>query len=181
MDIQLAVSVSGFGLLKNAESVCVRIHSECLTGDLFYSMKCDCGLEKLQFMRIMAEEHKLARPSVFVYIKGHEGRGAGLHGKICAYQYQEQHPSETHIDALLAVGRESDIRRYDSAMKFIKYKLQVKSIKLFTNNPKKIKAGEKYFGSNCSFQSMPAKAGKHNKKYLEEKKKLCGHEGLLDY
>ncbi|KAL7543213.1 hypothetical protein ACHAXR_012512 [Thalassiosira sp. AJA248-18] len=164
--------------IKGAENVCVRIHSECLTGDVFYSMKCDCGIEKLQFMHIMAQEEQMSRPSVLVYIKGHEGRGVGLVNKIRAYEHLDQNPTETHIDALHAIGCESDLRRYDAAVRFIKYKLQVKSIKLFTNNPKKIEAVEKYFGSSYSSQPMPAVRGRYNEKYLKEKVELLGHKGL---
>jgi len=179
LNIQITALVSGFDIINGAENVCVRIHSECLTGDVFYSMKCDCGVEKMQFMDIMAQEEKICRPSVLVYIRGHEGRGAGLFDKIRAYDYLDRNSSETHIDALHAIGCESDIRKYDAAVRFIKHKLQVRSIKLFTNNPEKIGVVEEYFGSNFTCKSMPAVPGNHNGKYLEEKFKLLGHEGLL--
>lgn len=180
LNIEVGALVNGLEKIRGAENVCVRIHSECLTGDVFYSMKCDCGFEKLQFMNIMAQEEEKSRPSVLVYIKGHEGRGANLNNKIKAYKYLDQHPHATHVDALHAIGCQSDLRSYDAAVRFIKYKLQVKSIKLFTNNPKKIEAVEKYFGSsNYSCQSMPAAPGAHNRKYLEEKVRLFGHQGLL--
>lgn len=179
LSIEISALVNGLEHIKGAKDVCVRIHSECLTGDVLYSQKCDCGVEKLQFLQIMAQEDKSSRPSILVYIKGHEGRGAGLCNKIKAYEYLDKHSTETHVDALKAIGCESDIRRYDAAVSFIKHKLMVKSIKLFTNNPQKIKAGEKYFGSDYTSEAMPAVPGKHNEKYLKEKVEILGHRGLL--
>ncbi|KAL9184057.1 hypothetical protein ACHAXT_002143 [Thalassiosira profunda] len=180
LNIQIVALVACFESIEAAENVCVRIHSECLTGDVFYSMKCDCGEEKATFLHIMAEEEKASRPSVFVYIKGHEGRGAGLFNKGRSYQYQEQYPAATHVDALLAVGCQNDVRRYDAAVSFLKYKLRVKSISLFTNNPKKIDVVKAYFDSDrYAIRSMPARPISHNEKYLKEKVHLHGHVGLL--
>ena len=177
--IEISVLVNGLEKIKGAEKVCVRIHSECLTGDVFYSQKCDCGQEKLAFLQIMAHEEKSSRPSVFIYIKGHEGRGAGLCNKIKAYKYVDDYPTVTHVAALGAIGCESDIRRYDLAVRFIKLRLQVKSIRLFTNNPNKMETVRKYFGSQFSCEAMPAVSTVHNKKYLKEKIELLGHRGLL--
>lgn len=181
LDIQVTALVNRLENISGAESVCVRIHSERLTGDVFYSMKCDCGQEKLQFIRnTMVEEDIRSRPSVLVYIKGHEGRGSEIYSKVKAYKWVEQNPTNNHIDALRAVGCESDTRSYDAAMKFLKRQLKVKSIRLFTNNPEKIAAAKKYFGSsNCSHEPMPAEPSSHNEKYLKEKKELLGHNGLL--
>ena len=180
LNIEISALVSGLDHIKDAENVCVRIHSECLSGDVFYSMKCDCGLEKLKFLHVMAEKEELNKPCVFVYIKGHEGRGAGLYNKVKAYKQVENNPDLTHIDALHEVGCESDIRQYDASVRFIKHGLKVKSICLFTNNPGKIKAARKYFGCNVSVEPMPAVPSLHNKKYLEEKSFLLGHKGLLE-
>lgn len=179
LKIQLAVLVNRWDSIKGGENVCVRIHSECLTGDLFYSLKCDCGSEKLQFMRIMACEDKSSRPSLFLYIKGHEGRGAGLLNKIRAYQHLDENPTQTHVDALHAVGCETDVREYGAAVRFVKHKLLVKSVRVWTNNPHKRQVIRDYFGSQCSFESMPAVRSQHNQKYLEEKVKIFGHDGLL--
>ena len=76
-------------------------------------------MEKLQFMHLMAQEEKFSRPSVLVYIKGHEGRGAGLFQKTKAYQYSDRHPMKTYVNALQAVGCESDIRKYDPSVRFM--------------------------------------------------------------
>lgn len=180
LNIEIVALVSGIDYIKDAENVRVRIHSECLTGDVFYSMKCDCGTEKVKFLQMMEKEEKLSRPSVFIYIKGHEGRGSGLFKKIRAYEHLESNPNDTHVKALNAVGCESDIRQYDTAVRFLKYKLQVKSVIIMTNNPDKIKAVEKYFALQFSHEPMPAEPSLHNKKYLEEKVALLGHEGLLE-
>jgi GTP cyclohydrolase II len=177
--IEISALVNGLEKIKGAEKVCVRIHSECLTGDVFYSQKCDCGQEKLDFLQIMAHEEESSKPSVLVYIKGHEGRGVGLCNKIKAYKYVDDNPTATHVDALRAIGCEPDIRRYDSAVRFIKHRLQVKSIRLFTNNPHKMEAVRKYFGSQFSCEAMPAVSTVHNKKYLKERIQLLGHHGLL--
>ena len=88
--IEISVLVNGLEKIKGTEKVCVRIHSECLTGDVFVLQKCDCGQEKL--------------------IKGHKGRGAGLCNKIKAYKYVDDYPTVTHVAALGAIGCESDIR-----------------------------------------------------------------------
>ena len=78
LNIELAVLVKGNDNIGDVENVSLRVHSECLTGDVFYSMKCDCGQQKLKFLHLMKnEEH-----SILLYIKGHEGRGAGLFNKI---------------------------------------------------------------------------------------------------
>lgn len=151
--IELAVLVKGNASIRDAENVSVRVHSECLTGDVFYSKKCDCGEQKNKFMHMMRHEQH----AVLLYIKGHEGRGNGLCNKVKAYHRREIGVSKTHVDALLELGCESDIRRYDAAFGFLKKKLGMKSIRLFSNNPEKIAAATNAFGPNhvISF-SMPA-------------------------
>ena len=181
LNVEICALVNCEEIIKGAENVCLRIHSECLTGDVFYSLKCDCGMEKLQFLQLMAREEEDSRPSILVYIKGHEGRGAGLFNKINAYSHVEQCPRVNHVDALQAVGCESDIRKYDAAARFIKNTLKVKSIRLFTNNPDKINSVMKYYDAkNVTQVSMPAVPSVHNAKYLKEKVELLGHKGLLE-
>ncbi|KAL7493348.1 hypothetical protein ACHAWX_000276 [Stephanocyclus meneghinianus] len=137
--IQLVACVKGNDSINGAEDVCVRLHSECLTGDAFYSQKCDCGDQKLKFMHQLEHE----KHAVLLYIKGHEGRGAGLHNKIKAYSLLDSHVSKTHVDALGDVGCQSDIREYDTAYLFLKNALHLKSIRLFSNNPQKIIAAKR--------------------------------------
>lgn len=102
-----------------------------------------------------------------------------LVNKIKANDYFDEHPKETHIDALRAVGCESDIRNYDAAVRFLKCKLNIKSLKLYTNNPRKIKAVEKYYDSNLMCQSMPGVPGTNNDKHLKEKVEHLGHNEEL--
>ncbi|EJK68036.1 hypothetical protein THAOC_10832, partial [Thalassiosira oceanica] len=179
LDIKISAQVNLCARIRGCEDVAVRIHSECLTGDIFGSAKCDCGDEKTKFFEIMAEEEARKRPSVFVYIQGHEGRGAGLCRKVSAYSYSDRFPNSTHIEALRAVGfPESDVREYDAAVSFLK-KLGIKSIKVYTNNPKKMESVKMAFPNKAKFLPMPAIPTKHNRKYLKEKVALSGHMGLL--
>jgi len=163
--------------IEHAENVSVRVHSECLTGDVLNSCKCDCGEQKQKFMRYMHQTEN----SVFVYIKGHEGRGAGLHKKIQAYSILEQKDNikYTHIDALHEIGCNSDIRKYDAAFYFLREKLKIKSIKLWTNNPQKYKTACQHFSGCCSQEVMPTIPTDANFSYLKEKEELCGHKGLI--
>ena len=139
--------------IRNAAKVSVRVHSECLTGDVFYSRKCDCGDQKLKYLQMMENEQH----AVFVYIKGHEGRGNGLYNKISSYSLLDNDDSKTHIDTLHELGCPSDVRQYKAAFLFLKNKLQIKSLKLFSNNPLKIEAARETFGSaNVTQCPMPA-------------------------
>mmetsp|Transcript_13613 Transcript_13613/g.28647 ORF Transcript_13613/g.28647 Transcript_13613/m.28647 type:complete len:550 (+) Transcript_13613:2-1651(+) len=176
LKVQITALVKGNHRIKGAENVVVRIHSECLTGDVFYSKKCDCGEQKHKFMQLMEME----KIGVLVYIKGHEGRGAGLYNKIKAYEILDTESSKNHIDALSDVGCQSDIREYNAAARFLKYTLEIKSLRLFSNNLQKFEAVKKLFGSYGSRQSMPTIPGEYNEKYLQEKVSLCGHDGLLE-
>jgi amino acid adenylation domain-containing protein len=111
---QLAGYVEGD--LTRTSVVAVRIHSECLFGDVFGSQKCDCGLQKTDFLASIGN----SCPGVFVYVKGHEGRGAGLWTKTRAYDDVDQHPEKHHNDALLAAGAPAvDARTYDAAADFV--------------------------------------------------------------
>lgn len=155
LTIQLVTLVKGNEGIHGAENVSVRVHSECLTGDVLYSKKCDCGDQKLKFMHLMeAEQH-----AVFLYIKGHEGRGAGLHNKVIAYSRRESGASKTHIDALLDIGCQSDVREYTAAFRFLRERLKIKSVKLYSNNPDKIDAALKIFGASYVIP-CPMPAGK---------------------
>lgn len=144
LTIELAVCVKGNDSIKDAEDVLVRVHSECLTGDVFYSRKCDCGEQKLKFMHMMDKE----KHAVLVYIKGHEGRGNGLCNKMKAYSRRENGESKNHVTALHDLGCKSDIRQFGMAFVFLKKKLQISSLRLCSNNPQKIEAAQNVFGSS---------------------------------
>ena len=176
LDLQIIALVKS-SCIEHAENVCVRVHSECLTGDIFHSLKCDCGSQKEKFMIVMNQ----VPDSVFLYIKGHEGRGAGLYKKIMAYGLLDRKydTNYTHIDALHEVGCKSDIRKYDAAFSFLQKTLKVKSVKLFTNNPAKLNTACKYFPC-CLQENMPTCPTVSNFQYLKEKEELCDHKGLIE-
>ena len=156
----------------------VRIHSECLTGDVFSSKKCDCGEQKSKFLELAAGWDC----AVFVYIKGHEGRGCGLPMKIAAYRKMDEDPGLNHVSALKIVGfPQSDTRDYDFAFQKLKETIGAdSSIVLFSNNEKKQEAAKRAFSPDrVTFRKMTATPNKHNLKYLREKEEFCGHVGLL--
>ena len=145
----------------------VRIHSECLTGDVFHSLKCDCG-EQLDFsMKYIAENG-----GVLIYMLGHEGRGIGLSNKLKAYELQEQ--GLDTVDSNLRLGFAADHRNYAFAAQILK-DLDIKSVNLLTNNPKKIDDLQ-YYGIEVS-KRIPVEIAPNpfNIKYLKAKKEKMGH------
>lgn len=158
------------GDLKDQEGVATRIHSECFTGDILGSLRCDCGQQLHRFLRIMNEKPC----GVLLYVRGHEGRGIGLAAKISAYKLQDQ--GHDTVDANLKLGLPVDSRTYDDALGVLKY-LQVKSICLFTNNPDKIKALQQITKDIVPLASV---ACERNKGYLETKRRRLNHRTVLD-
>ena len=154
----------------------VRINSECLSGDILGSYKCDCGPQLQSFLKHIEKEGC----GVLVYIKGHEGRGAGLFNKIGAYQMMDEQPSLHHIRALKLFNCESDTRNYADAVYALE-QLGVHRIRLHTNNPLKLEAVKRVFvGQDCVLQQeVPSVSTSFNKKYLMEKVQDCQHRGLL--
>lgn len=144
----------------------VRIHSECLTGDLVGSARCDCG-EQLHKSLEIAE----AKGGIVIYLR-QEGRGIGLLNKMRAYIQQDK--GLNTIDANLHLGLESDSREYDIAIQILK-DLGVNVIDLMTNNPEKIKAIEESDIILRSRIPIIIEAGESNKSYLDTKKDLMGH------
>ncbi len=147
----------------------VRVHSECLTGDIFTSRRCDCGSQLHAAMRRVAE----AGNGVIIYMRGHEGRGIGLHGKIKAYKLQEQ--GLDTVEANLTLGYGMDLRDYGIGAQIIS-DLGVKKIRLMTNNPRKVVGLD---GHNLEIvEQVPviSEPNPHNQKYLETKKKKLGHK-----
>ena len=146
--------------------VTVRIHSECLTGDLFGSTRCDCGEQFEEALRIISSEK-----GVLIYLR-QEGRGIGLIPKLKAYNLQDQ--GLNTVDANVHLGFEPDQRDYDIAI-FILKDLGIISINLLTNNPDKLQAiniSEITLNSRIPLIISP-KA--ENKAYMDTKKKVMGH------
>ena len=145
----------------------VRVHSECLTGDMFHSLKCDCG-EQLNFsLKYIADNG-----GVLVYMRGQEGRGIGLANKLRAYELQEQ--GLDTVDSNLKLGFGVDLRNYALAAQILK-NLGIKSVNLLTNNPHKVSQLE-FYGIKVSKRiPIEIKPNPFNKKYLKAKKEKLGH------
>ena len=158
------------GDISNGDAPLVRIHSECLTGDAFGSMKCDCGPQLEAAMRKIQEEGCGA----IVYLR-QEGRGIGLHSKIQAYALQDI--GYDTLDANLALGLPADAREYGIAAKMLK-EAGVKRVKLMTNNPLKIQ-GLRNNGIHVERRiEHISGVSLENKQYLSTKGKRMGH--ILD-
>ncbi len=148
------------------EAVTVRIHSECLTGDILASLKCDCGNQLAKSLQIINEDK-----GVLIYLR-QEGRGIGLINKIRAYNLQDQ--GRNTIDANLELGFEEDQRHYDEAIEILNL-LGIKRINLLTNNPNKIGALEKSDIQLVERKPLWIGEQKFNEEYLQVKKELMGH------
>ena len=189
------------GNLWSSMEIPIRIHSECLFGDIFKSLKCDCGLQFHDFMMSIGDQS----PGIFVYIKGHEGRGTDLLTKTRAYRDLDENPWKHHNKALLDAGARSvDLRNFDNAAAFtlslIIKKLQNtgglgtqsnqlnKILLLHTNNFEKVKAlrsaisRSQLQGHKFSCKHIEIPAGSHctplNTKYLKEKARDNNQQGL---
>lgn len=147
----------------------VRVHSECLTGDIFASRRCDCGSQLHAAMTKVAE----AGRGIIIYMRGHEGRGIGLHGKILAYKLQEQ--GLDTVEANLKLGYAMDLRDYGIGAQIIS-DIGVRKIRLMTNNPRKVVGLEGHKLEIVEQVPVIAAPNPHNQKYLETKKKKLGHK-----
>jgi 3,4-dihydroxy 2-butanone 4-phosphate synthase/GTP cyclohydrolase II len=155
------------GEIGSADEVLVRVHSECLTGDVFGSVRCDCGDQLHKAMRMVQEAGK----GVIVYMH-QEGRGIGLVNKIKAYELQE-HGMDT-VEANIALGFKPDLRDYGIGAQIL-VDLGVRKIRLLTNNPKKIVGLEGYGMTIMEQVPIEIKPNENNIQYLTTKKKKMGH------
>ena len=158
------------------EDVLVRVHSECLTGDVFGSLRCDCGPQLHAAMEAVAAEGR----GVVLYMRGHEGRGIGLLHKLQAYQLQDA-GSDT-VDANLELGLPADARDYGTGAQILA-DLGIRSMRLLTNNPAKRVGLDGYGLQIVDRVPMPVRANAENLKYLRTKRDRMGHvlEGLDDH
>ncbi|EFK98631.1 3,4-dihydroxy 2-butanone 4-phosphate synthase / GTP cyclohydrolase II [Streptomyces sp. LcepLS] len=157
------------GDIGDGENVLVRVHSECLTGDVFGSLRCDCGPQLEASMRRVTEEGR----GVVVYLRGHEGRGIGLLSKLRAYELQER--GRDTLDANLELGLPADARDYGAGARILD-DLGVRSLRLLTNNPDKSEALAHYGLSVLAREPMPVQAGEYNLRYLRTKRDRMGHD-----
>jgi 3,4-dihydroxy 2-butanone 4-phosphate synthase/GTP cyclohydrolase II len=156
------------GEWKEDEPVLVRVHSECLTGDVFKSLRCDCRSQLEAAMEAIAQEGK----GVLVYIMGHEGRGIGIVNKIKAYHLQDM--GYDTVEANEKIGYPADLRDYGIGVQIL-LDLGVRKMKLLTNNPRKIVALEGYGLEVVERVPLKIPACEHNQRYLEAKKVKLGH------
>ncbi len=155
------------GEVAGKPNVLVRVHSECLTGDVFGSRRCDCGPQLHQAMRQVAE----AGQGVIVYMR-QEGRGIGLAPKIQAYKLQER--GFDTVEANLRLGYKMDLREYGLGAQIL-VDLGLKTIRLLTNNPKKVVGLEGYGLEIVEQVPIRVKPNPHNSKYLKTKREKLGH------
>jgi 3,4-dihydroxy 2-butanone 4-phosphate synthase/GTP cyclohydrolase II len=162
-----------FGEIGDGEDVLVRVHSECLTGDVFGSLRCDCGPQLDAALAAVAREGR----GVVLYIRGHEGRGIGLLHKLQAYQLQDA--GADTLDANLELGLPADARDYGTGAQIL-VDLGIHTMRLLTNNPAK-RAGLEGYGLSVVGQvRLPTHANPENLKYLQAKRDRMGHELDLD-
>jgi 3,4-dihydroxy 2-butanone 4-phosphate synthase/GTP cyclohydrolase II len=150
------------------EPVLVRVHSECLTGDVFGSLRCDCGKQLVRAMQLISEEKK----GVVLYMN-QEGRGIGLVDKIRAYNLQDK--GMDTVEANEALGHKPDLRDYGIGAQILA-DLGIKDIKLFTNNPRKIIGLEGYGLRVVERRPLEIEHNPSNYKYLKTKKDKLGHD-----
>ena len=156
--------------IEHSEPVLVRVHSECMTGDLFHSQRCECGEQLIESMKMIEKTGKGA----VIYLR-QEGRGIGLTNKLRAYKLQEQ--GLDTVDANLKLGFMADKRDYGIGAQICR-DLGLRNIRILTNNPKKVNRLEVYGIKIAEQIPLKAEPGKHNIDYLKTKKRRLGH--MLD-
>ena len=159
--------VIAFGDLSSDQPVLARIHSQCITGESFFSMRCDCRFQLTESLEQITNNGS----GVIFYLQ-QEGRGIGLSNKIRAYKLQDQ--GMDTVEANHQLGFHEDERNYEIVVSMAEH-LEIKSVDLMTNNPKKINALKK-MGLNIN-KRVPilSKSNEHNKKYLSTKALKLGH------
>jgi 3,4-dihydroxy 2-butanone 4-phosphate synthase / GTP cyclohydrolase II len=155
------------GDIKPDDEVLVRVHSECLTGDVFGSLRCDCGEQLHNAMKMIGEEGK----GVVLYMR-QEGRGIGIEGKLKAYELQDK--GKDTVEANLALGYKADLRDYGVGAQILR-DIGVRKIRLMTNNPKKIVGLEGYGLAVVARVPIEMHPHPRNVHYLKVKKNKLGH------
>ncbi|HVZ36246.1 MAG TPA: bifunctional 3,4-dihydroxy-2-butanone-4-phosphate synthase/GTP cyclohydrolase II [Polyangiaceae bacterium] len=157
------------GHVEKADDVPVRVHSECLTSEVFGSMRCDCRDQLDAALSSIAR----AGQGIVIYLRGHEGRGIGLANKLRAYHLQDQ--GADTVQANIELGFPVDARRYDAAAHILR-DLAPRSVRLISNNPEKFAALESYGVAITRRVRLPSRANAHNQSYLLSKQQKLGHD-----
>lgn len=155
------------GDIGNGEPVLARVHSECLTGDALFSMRCDCGAQLEAALKAISEEGRGA----LLYLR-QEGRGIGLMNKIKAYKLQDA--GADTVEANEALGFGADMRDYSICQAMLQH-LGIQQLKLMTNNPRKVRALSEQGISVVERLPLKTGANPHNAKYLQTKAGKLGH------
>jgi len=164
--VEHVVLVMGEVAARN--NILTRVHSECLTGDIFGSTRCDCGEQLALAQKMIAAEGR----GVIIYLRNHEGRGIGLANKIRAYDYQDK--GLDTVEANLALGLPIDSRSFEAAAEILEI-LSVESISLMSNNPNKFSALRDLGVNITRHVPLTIVPNKNNLKYLQTKKVKLGH------
>lgn len=146
----------------------VRVHSECLTGDALGSLRCDCGAQLQESLKQIGESDG----GVLIYLRGHEGRGIGLANKIKAYALQDA--GQDTVEANMSLGFAADARDYSVAAQILKA-LDIKELRLLSNNPQKVKGLERYGVTITEQLALVTPSTPHNVDYLNTKRDKFGH------
>jgi 3,4-dihydroxy 2-butanone 4-phosphate synthase/GTP cyclohydrolase II len=160
-------AILALGDISSTSEVLMRVHSECLTGDVFSSQRCDCQAQLHHAM----DQIVAAGSGVIIYMRAHEGRGIGLAQKIKAYALQDR--GQDTVQANISLGHESDERSFSDVVAIARA-LGITVVRLLTNNPEKVStltAG----GIKVVVQEISVGASEFNKKYLETKRTVMGH------
>jgi 3,4-dihydroxy 2-butanone 4-phosphate synthase/GTP cyclohydrolase II len=157
------------GVIGDGEDVLVRVHSECLTGDVFGSCRCDCGPQLDAAIAAVGAEGR----GVVLYVRGHEGRGIGLMHKLQAYQLQDE--GQDTVDANVSLGLPADGRDYGTGAQILA-ELGIKSMRLLTNNPDKRAGLEGHDLKIVARVPLPVRVTPENLRYLTTKRDRMGHD-----
>lgn len=159
-----------FGKTRMRENVLARVHSECMTGDIFGAMRCECGDQLDAALDMIVSEGS----GVLVYLRGHEGRGIGLVAKVRTHVLQDEHGLDT-LDSATMLGLPVDTRDYGPAARVLKH-LRVQSVRLMSNNQDKIRALESHGIAVVARVPLLVPANDHNVGYLTAKRDRLGHD-----